>query len=176
MLAGQTHHIPQRWWQTNLEWQTEVLVEKFVLMPLCLPLIPHGLPWYWTWASMMRSQHLTAWAMAQPGMHLNLHFNCMGLSIPTREVNCSVKGQNYNIYSQTCTNNLDLDLNFRYPFGLLLSLFEFKRWFLSSDPSFALFGKCRILSVFNRWFRTSDLIFSPLLAIYFPTPIHLSLY
>jgi hypothetical protein len=35
-------------------------------VPLCLPQIPHGLTWAQTQTTMVGSQWLTAWAMAQP--------------------------------------------------------------------------------------------------------------
>jgi hypothetical protein len=38
-------------------------------VPLCPQKIPHGLPWVRTWVSMVRSQWLTAWAMAWPPNH-----------------------------------------------------------------------------------------------------------
>jgi hypothetical protein len=46
--------------------ETKGFGEKPVPVPICPPQIPYGLTCLQTWASMVRSQWLTAWAMAQP--------------------------------------------------------------------------------------------------------------
>jgi hypothetical protein len=55
---------------TPVEWnwqgKTEVLGEKPVPVPLCLPQIPHGLTQDRNRASAVRNWLLTVWAMARP--------------------------------------------------------------------------------------------------------------
>jgi hypothetical protein len=55
----------QQWWN-DIDRKTEGLREKPVPVPLYPPQIPHGLPWAWTWASVVRSWRLTAWTLAWP--------------------------------------------------------------------------------------------------------------
>jgi hypothetical protein len=41
-------------------------------VPLCLPQIPHDLPWARTWGAAVGIRRLTAWAIARPTLHVTL--------------------------------------------------------------------------------------------------------
>jgi hypothetical protein len=53
-------------WRATVEWYWQEKTEKLVPVPLCPPLIPHGLTRRRTWHSEARGQRLTAWTMERP--------------------------------------------------------------------------------------------------------------
>jgi hypothetical protein len=60
-----------RWWlwsnRWNENWQGKPKYsEKTCPMPLCPPQIPHDVTWARTWAAIVGSRRLTAWAIARP--------------------------------------------------------------------------------------------------------------
>jgi hypothetical protein len=65
---------PMEW---NWQGKTEVLGEKPVPVPLCLPQIPHGLTRDRTRASAVGGRRLTAWAMARPYIKWPHQFICI---------------------------------------------------------------------------------------------------
>jgi hypothetical protein len=67
VLLQEQHTDEAEYGEAEWYWQgvTELLLEKYVPVPLCLPQISHGLKWDKNRASSVRDRRLTAWDVAR---------------------------------------------------------------------------------------------------------------